>query len=77
MNEGFYTKTNGELIYGRRFIYAPTYKLTKNLKDTYQYPVHGWRWFDSLEDACLFFDIDVEEYKKSLEPKKQKLPEKS
>lgn len=75
MNAGFYTKTNNKLIYGRGTIYAPTYKLSKDLKDTYEYPIHGWTWFDSLEEACLFFDIDFEEYKKSLEPKSPKLPE--
>jgi hypothetical protein len=76
MTDGFYTKRNNKLIYGSRSIAAPTYKLTKKLKNSYEYPIHGWHWFDTLEEACLFFDIDIEEYKKSLEIKVPTPPEK-
>jgi hypothetical protein len=26
-------------------------------KDTYQYPIQGWYWFDTLEEAKTFFNI--------------------
>lgn len=44
---GFY-KQDADLIweYAPNFVYAPTYTLLKELKDTYDYPVDGWNWCD-------------------------------
>lgn len=29
---------------------------------SYTYPVSGWTWFDSLDDCCSSFGLDIEEY---------------
>ena len=42
--------------------------LDKSLKDTYTYPVDGWRYFDTFTQACTFFNIDEEEFKEELFP---------
>jgi hypothetical protein len=49
---GFYKNDNGELLYGTK-IYGPyeQYLLTKQEKNNHSYPVDGWHWFDSEEEA--------------------------
>jgi len=39
------------------------FELDANLKDTYTYPVYGWTWYDSVEEAQVAegFDIEVVE----------------
>lgn len=52
---GFYKKStflNEDLTedisweYAPNFVYAPDYTLVKELKDTYEYPIDGWAWYD-------------------------------
>jgi len=51
---GFY-KLNEELDweYAPNFVYAPTYTLLKELKDTYDYPVDGWTWYDEAPPIII------------------------
>ena len=44
------------------------YTLDINLKETYTYPLDGWRCFNTLSEACEFYNIDEEEYKEYLFP---------
>lgn len=66
MKSGFYSldttiDENGNpfnnLLYAERFVAAPSYELRRELKDTYEYPVWNWYWFDSEEEAKAFFEI--------------------
>jgi hypothetical protein len=34
-------------------VYAPTYTLLKEDKDTYIYPVDGWTWYDEAPQPYL------------------------
>lgn len=44
---GFYKQAeNGEWLYACNIVEAPNYTITKELKDTYNYPIDGWRWYD-------------------------------
>ena len=44
---GFYKQNEeGEWMYAQNFVYAPDYTLEKELKDTYEYPVDGYSWYD-------------------------------
>jgi hypothetical protein len=47
------------------------YVLDIDLKDTYAYPVDGWRCFDNLSEACEFYNIDEEEYREYLFPEEK------
>ena len=49
---GFYKNDNGDLLYGTK-IYGPfdQFLLTKEGKDAYSYPIDGWNWFDTEEEA--------------------------
>jgi hypothetical protein len=53
---GFYNK-NGE--YASNEIYAPNYVLKAEEKDTYQYPIHGWTWYNSAEEAQAAENFDI------------------
>ena len=56
MTAGFY-KFDTILLWGPNFVESPTYTLYKENKDDYTYPVDGWYWFESLEEAQNFFGI--------------------
>ena len=53
----FYKVENGCLWEGNHIKALPHYELKEELKDTYEYPVFGWRWFDSEEEAREFFGL--------------------
>jgi hypothetical protein len=61
---GFY-KLDGNLLYGPNFVLNAAYELRKETKDQHVYPTDGWYWFDTLEEACLSFDINIDEYQKT------------
>jgi hypothetical protein len=61
MNAGFY-KLDGSLLHAANWIHAPSYELYADQKDTYTYPVDGWYWFDTLEEACLHFNLNIQDY---------------
>ena len=45
---GFYKLNEvNEWEFAPNFVYAPTYTLLKEEKDTYTYPVDGWTWYDT------------------------------
>jgi hypothetical protein len=56
---GFY-KLDGILLYGPNYVLNAQYELHRELKDQYEYPVDGWYWFDSEEDARTFFNLPIE-----------------
>ena len=58
MSQGFYKNENGELFHGPNYVIFPTNEeLNIDLKDTYTYPVYGWYYFDSEEEARIFFNL--------------------
>jgi hypothetical protein len=48
----FYKLENGSLLSGD-LITAPDFVLIAEDKDGYDYPVDGWMWFDTEEEAKL------------------------
>ena len=56
---GFYYNDNGYIICALNYVYGPydQFKLVRAEKDTYTYPIGGWYWFDSEEQAYNFFDV--------------------
>lgn len=56
----FYRVQDEQLQEAPNFVYAPTYTLSKEEKDTYAYPTEGgWYWFDTIEEAATFFGVPV------------------
>jgi hypothetical protein len=56
--EGFY-KLDGESLLCSELVCGPTYMLIASEHATYEYPVDGWYWFDSEEDAREFFGLPL------------------
>ena len=57
MTEGFYKKQNEQLLYGPNTIEGNGYVLLAQDKNAYEYPIDDWYWFESEEEAKLFFSI--------------------
>ena len=58
MTAGFYKKQNNEIQYAPNYIEGNEYLLISSEKDTYEYPVDGWYWFNSEILANDFFVND-------------------
>lgn len=54
---GFYRKQDNQLQFGRFYVLHQDYELHRHLKDTYQYPVDGWSWYESEEAARLALEL--------------------
>lgn len=57
MTEGFYKNDNEVLLYGPNFVLNKDYELRKEIHTELTYPVDGWYWFDSEEEAREFFGL--------------------
>lgn len=63
---GFYKKHQDgdeqpQLFYGPNAVHAPNYTLTRENKDNLQFPVDGWYWFESEEEARIALDMPLPE----------------
>jgi hypothetical protein len=57
MEKGFYKLDNDQLLHAPNFVYSKKYELLKECKDKYAYPVDGWRWFETRQEAIDFYGI--------------------
>lgn len=57
MEAGFYKYADEFLFYAPNYVYAPTFTLVKEDKDTYSLPIDGWYWFESEAEAKAFFEL--------------------
>jgi hypothetical protein len=48
---GFYKLDEGQLLYGPNFVINANYQLNRETKDEHAYPVDGWSWFNTEEQA--------------------------
>lgn len=56
---GFYKNDNGEILHGPNFVEAGSFNIYREHKDTYTYPIGGWYWFDSKEEAYAFWNLPL------------------
>jgi hypothetical protein len=61
MSAGFYKYESEILSYGANYVLCNEYELRTESKDDHTYPVDGWYWFDTIEDAYSFFNIPLPE----------------
>ena len=52
---GFYKKVDDDILKGENFVFSPVVTLKAEDKDNYTYPQDGWYWFDSFDEALVFF----------------------
>ncbi len=57
---GFYKKDNEQILEGENCIFTPNISMTKETKDDFTYPIEGWYWFDTKEEAYGFFGVIVD-----------------
>ena len=49
---GFYKRDpGGILLFGRYFVLNANYHLKRDEHDQYEYPIDGWSWYDSEDEA--------------------------
>ena len=60
MDSGFYKNDGGLLLFAPNFVAAPGYMLDITLKDSYEFPVDDWYWFDSRDAANVFFGLPTQ-----------------
>lgn len=51
----FYKKDQEQLLVASESVSGPHYDLHKDTRETHTYPVDGWYWFDTLDDAMTAF----------------------
>ena len=72
--EGFYMKEGPSprtgrvmLFHGKKMVRFPDGNtLLREQHETYNYPISGWTWFDSLSDCCNSFGLDIENYEEEI-----------
>lgn len=42
---------SGDLISSPNYVFGPGYELRAELRDTYTFPVNGWSWYETSEQA--------------------------
>ena len=52
---GFYKKIEDDILNGENFVFSPSVTLKAEDKDLYEYPQDGWYWFDTFDEALVFF----------------------
>lgn len=55
----FYKLDGTNLLNGPNYVLSGSYNLYKEEKDTYTYPIDGWYWFDSEEEARIYFNLPL------------------
>lgn len=50
---GFYKNDNGTLLFGPNFVLNKDFELRRETHEQHTYPVDGWAWFDSEDQAKL------------------------
>lgn len=65
---GFYKNDNTELLYAPNGVVHQDYDLLAENHMNYEYPIDGWAWFDTEEEARIFFDIPKSAEEKVMPP---------
>lgn len=56
---GFYKLNNGILLFGPNYVLNSAYELRRETHEKNVYPVDGWAWFDSKEEARMNFNLQT------------------
>jgi len=55
--QGFYKNDNGSLLWSADKVINDNFELLIDQKDIYSYPVEGWIWADTTEEAKSILGI--------------------
>lgn len=65
--DGFYKYDGEDLLFAGKAVFNKNFTLLKEEKDNYDYPVDGWNWFDTLQQACDALNLNINDYIKQEE----------
>ena len=54
---GFYKADGGQLLHGPNYVLNAEYELLAESHADHEYPVDGWHWFDTEDEAREFLGI--------------------
>jgi hypothetical protein len=67
MSSGFYKNENNNMLYAPETVFGPYYFLNKDEFQNYTYPIDGWYYFNTENEAKDFFGLsNLEEQIQSL-----------
>jgi hypothetical protein len=55
---GFYKQTEDGWLYAPNFVESPTCTLVVDYKDTYEYPIDGWIWYDKAPAEYIMWEYE-------------------
>ena len=61
MLSGFYKLHDGVLLFNSQCVLAPGVFIEREHYEIYKYPIDGWFWFNSQEEANAFFKLTEDE----------------
>ena len=53
----FYKNDNGQLLEAPNFVYSKDYTLEAAQHATFTYPIDGWKWFSTEDDARAEYNL--------------------
>lgn len=59
---GFYKIDNNEILMGPNFVEGISENIYREYKDTYAYPIDGWYWFDTIQEAYTFWNLQIPQH---------------
>lgn len=68
---GFYKQEGKNILHGPNFVFGPDLTLIKEDIEEYLlldiFPVDGWYWFDSTEEAYAFFGVPMPQQERDMD----------
>ena len=64
---GFYKTIDNHVFYAEKNVHNKEYNLSIDEYNLYEYPVDGWYYFESEEEAYSFFGLEIPIVYKELE----------
>ena len=48
-------------------VYGPSFALLEGQQESYDLPVDGWHFCHTPQEACILFEVDIEDYQYLIE----------
>jgi hypothetical protein len=54
---GFYFCQEGALAFAPNFVETKDFQIYREQKNLYSFPINGWYWFETEDEARMFFNL--------------------
>ena len=63
IEKGYYKyESEKDYVFHGNNVYGPGFTLIEGQQESYDLPVDGWQFFNTPQEACIFYGIDIENY---------------